>query len=94
VPLSFNPRIISAIMTHIEIAVISLLAVIVFLLILCWLSLRDITGEIGSLSFTVHAFIHDYKQLNDFAKKRELHLEGQAGQSYGEWKAKHTEDSN
>jgi len=80
-------------MTHIEIAVISLLALIVFLLILCWLSLRVISGEIVSLSYTIHGFIHDYKQLNDFAKKKELHLDVLADQSYVEWKAKHSKKS-
>jgi hypothetical protein len=81
-------------MTHIEIAMIGLLALIVFLLILCWLSLRAITDEIGSLSFTVHGFIHDYKQLNDLAKKKQLDLEVLADPSYAERKAKHTKDSN
>jgi len=62
-------------MTAIEFGLLGLLALIALILILCWLSLRAIAGEIGSLSYTVHEFIHDYKKLNDFTDRKRARID-------------------
>jgi len=57
-------------MAEVEI-VMSLLAALVVLLFLCWVSLRAIGSKLDSLFYTIHGFMRYSEQQNGLLRKRE-----------------------
>jgi len=80
-------------MTDTEIAIL-LLAAVVVLLFLCWVSLRAVGDKIDSLFHTMRGFMTYYEQLNDSQVRKRLEIDSMADQSFAQWPAEDPKDSN
>jgi hypothetical protein len=80
-------------MAEVEI-VMSLLAALVVLLFLCWVSLRAIGSKLDSLFYTIHGFMRYSEQQNGIAEKKRMQMEAMAEKSFTEWQPEDSKDPN
>lgn len=80
-------------MTNAEL-VTTLLALIVILLFLCWISLRSVGNKLDSLFYTIRGFMGYYERLNGFSEKERMQMEAMGEKSLTDWKPKGSKGPN
>jgi hypothetical protein len=76
-----------------DIVIIGLLALSAALLLACWMVLRFIAKEIEELSATVHRFLYDYENLNNFEGRKKLMAEVAVDRDFAEWQSRQPKES-